>query len=177
MKKSFLVTFLLILIGTIFYFFANFQRIAIPGAVFDLLQTDLDISAPYITAFGAIFMFVYGILQLIVGVVTDRFGGFRVFFLGAVLFTLGCIIFPLFSNIWIMYIARALIGAGCATFYLSLIKELKGKVKEADFGIAIAVILVIGYAGGIFANAPFIYLIKYSSWRFVLLETGIFLPI
>ena len=56
MKKSGWVKFTLILLGALFYFIANFQRIAIPGAVFDVLQQELSVTAPYITAFGAIFM-------------------------------------------------------------------------------------------------------------------------
>ena len=66
------ILFTLILLGAFFYFFANFQRIAIPGAVFDLMQHELDVSAPYITAFGAIFMYIYAFNQLVIGVLVDR---------------------------------------------------------------------------------------------------------
>ena len=89
------IIFTLILLGSLFYFFANFQRIAIPGAVFDLLQEDLRVSAPYITAFGAIFMYIYAFNQLIIGILVERFGGFRIILAGGFILALGAILFPI----------------------------------------------------------------------------------
>ena len=53
-NRSFLLHLSLIFLGSLFYFVANFQRIAIPGAIFDLLEQELSVGAPQITAFGAI---------------------------------------------------------------------------------------------------------------------------
>ncbi len=150
------------------YFIANFQRIAIPGAVFDVLEQELSVIAPYITAFGAIFMYVYAIGQLITGVMVDRFGGLRVIACGGIIFGIGCILFPLSSILPIMYISRALMGFGCSMFYLSLVKELKKLYSDKDYGIALSIMLFIGYLGGIVANAPFVSAMKYMNWRDIL---------
>ena len=167
-RKNISINLILIYIGTLFYFFANFHRIAVPGAIFDLLGSELNVTAPYITTFGAIFMYVYAFTQLINGVLVDRFGGFRILFTGGVILTLGALLFPLTSNLFIMYLSRGLIGIGSSMFYLSLIKELRDVVPEKDFGMAISVMLFIGYTGGIFANAPFVYAMRYASWREIL---------
>lgn len=158
-----------LLICCLLYFIANFQRIAIPGAVFDLLEQELSVSAAYITAFGATFMYVYAIGQLITGVLVDRYGGLRVLSCGGVLFGLGCLIFPLSSLLPVMYLSRALIGFGCSMFYLSLVKELKNLYSDKDYGIALSVMFFIGYLGGIIANAPFVALMKFMNWREILL--------
>lgn len=168
MKKNFGITIILILIATLLYFVANFQRIAIPGAIFDLLQQELNVTAPYITTFGAIFMYIYAFNQLIIGVLVDRFGGMRVILAGGIILGIGAILFPISSNLFVMYLSRALLGLGSSTFYLSLIKELREIYSDKDFGIAISVMLCIGYAGGIAANAPFVALMKYASWREIL---------
>ena len=55
---------LLLFCGTMLYFFANVQRVAIPGSVFSLLQEELRISAPYVTGLGSAFMYVYALNQL-----------------------------------------------------------------------------------------------------------------
>ncbi len=102
-KKTFILHFTLILLASLFYFIANFQRIAIPGAVFDILEQELSVTAPYITAFGAIFMYIYAFNQLIIGVLVDRYGGLRVILAGAIILALGCILFPLTSNLPLMY--------------------------------------------------------------------------
>ena len=168
-KKSIYINLALIFLGTMFYFFANFQRIAIPGAIFDVLEQELHVTAPFITAFGAIFMYVYAFTQLINGVLVDRFGGFRIMLTGAVILSLGAFLFPVTSNLLVMYLSRGLIGVGSSMFYLSLIKELREVVPEKNFGIAISVMLFIGYTGGIFANAPFVYAMSFASWREILL--------
>ena len=167
-KKNIYLNFALIFLGTAFYFFANFQRIAIPGAVFDILEQDLHVTAPYITAFGAIYMYVYAFTQLINGVLVDRYGGFRIMLTGGIILSLGALLFPITSNLFIMYISRGLIGIGSSMFYLSLIKELREVTSEKNYGIAISVMLFIGYTGGIFANAPFVYAMRFASWREIL---------
>lgn len=171
-KKAFLLHFGLILLGALFYFIANFQRIAIPGAVFDILEQELSVTAPYITAFGAIFMYIYAFNQLIIGVLVDRFGGLRVILAGSIILALGCLLFPLTANLPLMYLSRALIGFGSSTFYLSLIKELKNIFSDKNFGLAISVMLCIGYMGGIAANAPFVMLMKIADWREILLAVA-----
>lgn len=168
-NKNFIFHLSLILLGTLFYFIANFQRIAIPGAVFDILEQELNVTAPYITAFGAIFMYIYAFNQLIIGVLVDRFGGLRVMAAGSIVLALGCLLFPISSSLPLMYFSRALIGFGGSTFYLSLIKELKNIFSDKNFGLAISVMLFIGYAGGIAANAPFVMAMQYIGWRDILL--------
>ena len=98
----------LIVLGMLFYFVANFQRIAVPGAIFDVLEQELSVGAPQITAFGALFMYVYAFTQLLNGIFVDRFGGYRVMLVGGIIMALGCIIFPLSSNLPVMYFSRAL---------------------------------------------------------------------
>ena len=171
-KKAW-ISFILILLGSLFYFLANFHRIAVPGAVFDILQRELSISAPYITAFGAIFMYIYAFNQLVIGVMVERFGGLRVILAGAVILALGTLLFPITSNLPLMYFSRGLVGLGGSMFYLSLIREIKACVSEKDFGIAISVMLFIGYAGGIAANAPFVFAMQYIPWREILIILAI----
>ncbi len=168
-NKNFLLHFVLILLGTVFYFVANFQRIAVPGAIFDVLEQELSVGAPQITAFGAIFMYVYAFTQLLNGIFVDRYGGYRVMAVGAIIMTIGCIIFPLTSSLPLMYFSRALLGLGGSMFYLSIIKELGFLFEEKDFGIALSVMLFVGYAGGIAANAPFVMAMRVLTWRELLL--------
>ena len=175
MKKSGWIKFTLILLGALFYFIANFQRIAIPGAVFDVLQQELSVTAPYITAFGAIFMYIYAFNQLVIGVLVDRFGGLRVMFAGGAILGLGALLFPISSNLPLMYFSRVLVGLGGSTFYLSLIRELREFFSDKNFGIAISVMLCIGYCGGIAANAPFVFMMQHINWREILLFIGLLL--
>ena len=168
-NKNFILHLSLIFLGMLFYFIANFQRIAIPGAVFDVLEQELSVGAPQITAVGALFMYIYAFTQLLNGIFVERYGGYRIMLVGAVVMSLGCLMFPLTSNLTLMYFARALLGLGGSMFYLSLIKELSNLFSEKDFGLALSIMLFVGYAGGIAANAPFVLAMRVLTWREILL--------
>lgn len=157
--------FILISAATIFYFLANIQRVAIPGAVFDVLQGEFSANASKITMLGAIFCYVYALTQLVVGLMVDKIGGFRVIAIGAVLFTLGMFIFPHSATLEGLYLSRALIGFGAATFYLSTIREVKKYSKDKNFSLAVSYILFIGYSGGIIANAPFVAFVNSLGYK------------
>jgi len=105
---------------------------------------------------GAIFCYIYALTQLIVGLLVDKIGGFRVIAIGCSLFALGALIFPYSNSMIGLYLSRALVGFGAATFYLSAIREVKKFAKDKNFSLAVSYILFIGYSGGIIANAPFV---------------------
>lgn len=155
----------LIVIATTLFFIANIQRVAIPGAIFDLLQGDFSADASKITLLGAIFCYIYAITQLIVGPLVDKFGGFRVMAVGGIIFSIGSIIFPSSESLIGLYLSRALLGFGAATFYLSTIREVKKYAKDKNFSLAVSYILFVGYSGGIFANAPFVAATNQIGWR------------
>lgn len=164
----------LIIIAITFYFLANVQRTAVPGAIFDLLQKDLQTSAPKITMLGAVFCYVYALTQLVVGILVDKIGGFRVAAGGIVAFCIGAILFPLSDNFFFLYLSRAFLGFGSATFYLSSIREVKKYVKDENFSLAVSYMLFVGYSGGIVANAPLVSLINSTSWQSAFLAIGYF---
>ena len=145
---------LLFICGTMLYFAANLQRVAIPGAVFNELQMRWSLSASQVTGFGASFMYVYAFAQLFVGLLCDRYGGARVMFAGGILFSLGGFIFALSDNYWILCFGRGLTGLGASAFYLGLVAEAIRYFKR-NYSVMISLIVMIGYAGGIVANAPF----------------------
>src|SRR5437763_463653 len=87
---------LIMLFGMIaLYFFSYFQRVAVPGTVFNELQVDFKASAAAITALGALFLYVYGFWQIFAGMLADRFGGLRMLLIGGLLMTFGSLVFPL----------------------------------------------------------------------------------
>ena len=116
MKRSFSwlqLRFLTILVcGTALYFFANVQRVAIPGAVFDRLQQAYGSQAAGIAGLGAAFMFAYALMQPLTGLLLDRFGSGRVLIGGGLLFTLGSIWFARSGSLPAAYAAQILGGLG-----------------------------------------------------------------
>ena len=173
MKKFPIAEILLVILGAILYFMANIQRVAVPGAFFGVLQQDLQATAQAITALGAIFMYVYALGQLVIGVLIARFGGFRVVTVGALLFFVGSLLFPFSQSLIMLYISRLFIGLGSASFYLGMINETRRLVQKKNFGVVLSLILFVGYMGGIIANAPLVLCIRQIGWRETFLVTGV----
>ncbi|UKI30720.1 MAG: MFS transporter [Lentisphaeria bacterium] len=140
---------------------------AIPGAIFDLLQEDLHLSAPGVTALGSVFMYVYALNQLLIGLFVSRYGGRRVILPGALLFCLGSLLFPLSSGGW-LYVSRALTGFGASSLYLALIDETIRACRK-NYAIMVSLVITAGYAGGIVANAPLVALVRMTGWQRALL--------
>ena len=146
------------------YFFANFQRVAIPGSIFNELQSDLNVSAKYITALSSMFMYIYAAGQLCAGLLADRYGGERLIMFGALLFCLGSIIFPFSQSLPMLYFCRFLVGMGASSIYLSLVKILSQRFPQ-KFPVLLGFFLLWGYAGGVVATAPLVYMVKELDWR------------
>lgn len=165
MNKNNILKLILIILATGLYFIANLQRVAVPGTIFDLLQNDLKTNAASITALSASFMYFYSFCQLLVGFFVAKYGGIKVLNIGAIIFSLGGIIFPFTNNLFILYLSRALIGIGSSTFYLGMISELQKIVSHNNFGIFLSLMLFIGYIGGIIAGAPILITINEYGWQ------------
>lgn len=166
--RKYYVHILLIILGTALYFLAHFQRVAVPAPIFDLLQSELNVSAIKITAFSAIFMYSYALSTLFCGILVDKFGGVKVLLFGSIIFSIGSILFSNTDIISLMYLARSLTGFGAATFYLGLLHEAKKCFPDKYFGVAISIILFTGYTGGVCANAPFVTVSEVFGWKKVL---------
>lgn len=163
---------LLLLAGTGLYFLANIQRVAIPGALFNTLQSELCVSASWITGLGAAFMYVYALSQLGTGFLVDRLGGRRVIFAGAFLFCAGVHLFPLSHSLPLYYLSRMMAGCGASALYLSLVAETRQIFHESHFPLALSAVIFTGYAGGIAAGAPFVIGAQALGWRTLLLLLG-----
>ena len=146
------------------YFFANFQRTVVPGALFSELQSDLDVSAKAVTGFGAAFMYVYAVSQLFSGMLADKYGGYRLITFGGLLFCAGSLLFPLLRNLYLMYLCRIVVGIGASSIYLSMVKEVQ-KAFPQNFAPWLGAAMFVGYAGGMVANAPFVALVHHIGWR------------
>lgn len=147
------------------YFFSFFLRTAVPGTIFDELQSDLDLSAASVAALGSIFLYIYAGMQLFVGLAADRFGGTRTLLVGSAVMVLGAALFPWARTRETLYLSRAATGFGASFMYLCIIKELDLLFGQRRFAVALGIALFCGYSGGIFAMLPFEQIVARFGWR------------
>lgn len=162
----------LLVVGTLLYFTVNFQRTAVPGAIFDELQGDLNCPAGAITAMGSAFMYIYAICQLLTGLMADRFGGFRTILIGGFFFMVGSFGFPFAHSLWLLYLLRAFTGLGAACVYLSMIKEFT-RLYPKKFTVLFGIFMFVGYMGSMAAGSPFVAAVHACDWRMLLAGLGL----
>ncbi|MBI3944535.1 MAG: MFS transporter [Armatimonadetes bacterium] len=165
---------LLILVSmTTIYFFSFFQRVAVPGTLFDELQREFSASAGAITGLAAIYLYLYGAMQPITGILADRLGAAKVVLIGGFLLSAGSLLFPLAGSIPALYAARALVGLGASLIYVSIAKALDGLFGAAHFVVFLGLVIFLGYAGGLVATWPFERLASAFGWRAGLTGVGL----
>ena len=155
------------------YFFAYFQRVAVPGTIFDELQSAFHINAGAVTALAAIYLYIYGGLQPFVGMMTDRFGAFRVLLLGGTLLTLGSLAFPLAHGLPLLYAARALVGLGSSLIFICVVKGVDVLFTPLQFPLMLAISQALGNGGGLVGTYPFARAVQVWNWRDALLGAGV----
>ena len=109
---------------TAIYFFAYFQRVAVPGTIFDQLQHGFGISAAQVSMLAALYLYPYAFMQPFVGILVDKLGASRVLLTGGLLMCIGSILFPLSSSLAALYAGRVIVGLGSSLIYLSVVKEI-----------------------------------------------------
>lgn len=161
------------------YFFSYVQRSAIPGTIFNEIQADMALPASAVAALGTLMTYVYGGMQVVVGVAADRHGGRRCFLLGAVILVVGGLLFPLSQSLPAMYSTRLLTAFGASFLFLSLAKELDILFGKRHFVALLGVVTSVGYLGAIAGTLPFQRAVACWGWRDAALGlgalTGVFL--
>ena len=161
---------------SLMYFFVNLQRAAIPGVLFNQLQSAYDLTPSGVASLGSGFTYVYAVAQLIVGFLIGKTGWVRTVRAGGLLFAVGALLFPLSNSFSMAYACRLLTGFGAGCIYLSAV-QMTMEIFPEKFSMALGINLIIGFAGGVVANAPFTAVEKIFGWRYVLLTVGVVLGV
>jgi MFS family permease len=155
------------------YFMSYFQRVAVPGTVFDEVQMAFGLSASGVAALGSIYLYLYGCLQPLAGILSDSWGAGRTILLSGLLLSVGALAFPCAGSVGVLYLTRAAVGVGAAMAYVSMTKEVDELFGEREFPFFVGIGLVLGYSGGLFGTYPFARLVQGQGWRRALLEVGV----
>ena len=164
---------LVLLAMSLIYVFSYFHRVAVPGQIFDDIQSSMRLSAAAVTTLGAVFFCVYAGMQFPMGMAVDRWGGMRMLLLGGLVMCAGSIVFPLSHSVWLMYASRAITAFGASFMYLCLVREIDALFEPRQFPKLLGLVLLVGYGGGVAGTAPFQYLVSHVGWRTALLAVGI----
>lgn len=155
------------------YALSYFQRTAVPGTVFDEIQSDCGLGAAAVTALGALFVYVYGGMQIAVGFAVDRYGGRRMILVGGGAMAAGALLFP-WCHGWVpLVLARVLTGFGASFMYLCILRETHDLFAARHFTVLMGAALFCGMVGGMGGTLPLQCVVAAAGWRPALFGAGI----
>jgi MFS family permease len=151
------------LVGLTVYVLAIFNRSSL--GVAGLVATQrFGISATQLSFFTVLQLVVYAGLQVPIGVLLDRYGS-RILLLGGLaLMTIGQLAFAFATSFPVAVLARALVGAGDAAIFVSVIRlvTLWFLVRQAP--LVTQLTGQLGQVGAIVAAAPLSLALRHLGW-------------
>lgn len=151
------------LVALAVYFLAVFHRSSL--GVAGLLAADrFDISATSLSVFTVLQLVVYAAMQVPVGVLLDRFGSRVLLLAGLVMMTLGQLTFAFVDSFVPAVGARALMGAGDAMVFVSVIRLVAAWFLVRQAPMVTQLTGLVGQLGAIVAAAPLALALDRLGW-------------
>jgi len=146
------------------YVISNFWRVSNAVIAGDLSH-DLGLSPEVLGLLGGAFFYSFGLVQLPMGPLLDRFGARVVMSLLACIGAASAIVFALSDNGAMAILARAGIGVGMAAILMGSYKIFTTWFLPREFATLSGSLISIGNLGAIGATIPLVWLSEAVGWR------------
>ena len=150
-------------VGMAVYLLAVFHRSSL--GVAGLLAADrFEIEATALALFTVLQLVVYAGMQVPVGVLLDRFGSRTLLLTGLTLMTVGQLAFAFATTFPVGVAARALLGAGDAMVFVSVIRLVAAWFRPRQTPFVTQMTGQVGQLGAIVAAAPLSLALEHLGW-------------
>ena len=157
--------------GAFFYLLGFFHRVA-PAVITAELMQDFQINASALGNLSAFYFYSYVAMQIPTGILADRWGPRRLLTLGAMIASIGAVMFGLASDISLAGAGRFLIGGSVAVAFVALLKLATCWFAPNRFALISGLALFFGIIGAVFAGTPLRLLVDSFGWRNVILSSA-----
>jgi len=137
------------------------------------LSREVGLSSSQLGVLSASFFVAFGLMQVPVGVLLDRFGQRRTITITLLAAMAGALWFWLGRGFADLTVARALMGVGCSAVFMGLLVTCSRWISPARFGTASSFFAAIGGLGVLLATTPFVALQTAVGWRGAFLIIGL----
>lgn len=154
------------------YIVVFFHRVA-PAVVADNLMSEFGVTGTALGNLGAMYFYVYMVMQIPSGVLADTLGARKTVTIGSIVSGIGSIIFGLAPGITLGYVGRFFVGLGVSVVFIAILKIQSQWFKESEFGTMSGLTSFIGNGGAVLAGTPLAIAVTIYSWRTVFVVIGI----
>lgn len=123
-----------------------------------------DADASTLSLFAVIQLFVYGAMQIPVGLLLDRFGARPIITAGMFLMAVGQLVIAFAPDAGIAILARVLVGAGDAAVFPSVLRVVSVWFPERQAPLFVQLTGIVGQGGQLLAILPMAALLHATTW-------------
>lgn len=160
-------------LGAALYLIGFYQRVA-PAVMTAELSRSFGLSAAGLGNLSAFYFYSYVAMQVPTGILADRWGPRRLLAAGALLASLGTVLFGLAGSLAWAGIGRLVIGASVAVAFVGMLKLAGHWFAPRQFALATGMALFCGIVGAVAAGVPLRLLVSAFGWRPVMLVSAAF---
>ncbi len=150
----------------VFFYFFQFAIRVSPSVLADDIMADLGLQAYAMGTLASWYYIGYTVMQIPVGLLIDRVGVRFPLFASAILCFIGCYIFAITDNLYVMSFGRLMTGLGSAFGFLSCVKVASVWFSPKKLGLIIGLSMMVGTMGATFGGAPLNEIADALGWRF-----------
>ena len=162
---------LTLFLGIAFYFSGFFHRM-VTAVMADQLMADFNIGAASLGNFSSFYYYSYVAVQIPTGILADYWGPRKLLTAGAVLSSVGALLFASASSIHTANIGRLIIGASMGVAWVSILKLSTRWFRPNRFALVTGLALGLGILGALSAGVPLRLLMNWFGWRSVIFGAG-----
>ncbi len=162
-------------IAAIFFLYEFFLRTFV-GSIAHQLIHDLHLSIEQFTLIGSAYYLAYGLMQMPVGLLADKFGVKKIMIFATLTCALATFLFAHSHSFSEALLGRFLMGFGSSFAFVCLLVIVSNWFPKRFFGFFAGASQFIGTMGPVLAGGPLIsWLIdSHTNWRFALSSIGAF---
>jgi len=153
-----------LMICSLGYYMVSFHRMA-PAVMASELKAEFSTSSTVLGLLSSIYFIVYGLVQIPVGYLVDRFNPGKVMGIFTAFAAVGSVLFGMSTSFGAALFARGLTSLGLAAIYVPATKLFGQILDKKGFMLATGIILGIGNIGSLTATGPLAAIVEGIGWR------------
>lgn len=162
-------------LAALFFLYEFFLRVFV-ATISDTVISDLDLTAQQFATMGSGYYLIYGIMQLPVGILVERFGARFLLTIATFLAGLGGFWFAFTGGFLSGFLSRCFMGFGSSFAYVCLLVLALNWFPRRHFGLVVGISVFLGALGPMLAGGPLALILKifHNNWRLVIGVIGLF---
>ena len=152
------------ILTSLFLFFEMAVQVS-PNVMAPSLMHDLHLDSTMLGFVSSVYFYSYSLMMIPVGLLYDRFKVQYLLVIAIATLAIGNVLFASFDYIWLLALARFLMGFGSAFAFVGVLVVAKNCFPAVYFPFLVGITQLMAAVGAMFGEAPVASLVDHFGWR------------